>query len=245
MRIALGQVRIEMGNKRANVAAVLEAVARAGEAKCEVLVLPECCLAGWLSPAAAACAEPIPGAFTRRLSALARKHCMAIAIGIEEKGETGRIYNTALLIDQAGAVILRHRKINELALARSTYSSGTSLEVGELCGVPVALTICADSWRPEVTDALYLMGARIIFSPSAWAVESGGEATNLSWITETYRQRVGNRDLFIIAPNGVGAVTQGPWKGRVLQGNSLVIGPGGKTLLCGPTAEPALLQLRL
>jgi len=40
-------------------------------------------------------------------------------------------------------------------------------------------------------------------------------------------------------------VTEGPWKGRVLQGNSLVTGPGGTPLLTGPTNEPALLTVTL
>jgi predicted amidohydrolase len=44
-----------------------------------------------------------------------------------------------------------------------------------------------------------------------------------------------------VAANGVGPVTQGPWKGRVLQGNSLVVGPDGRKLLEGPTHQPALL----
>lgn len=245
MKIALGQIRIVMGDKRANAASALTAVARASEAECDIVVLPECCLAGWLSPHAAECAEPISGAFTRRLAAAARQYRMAIVAGMEERGNDGRIYNTAVLIDRTGAITVRHRKINELEIARSTYACGASLEVSQLSGRPVAVTICADSWRPEITDALYLMGARIIFSPSAWAVEPGGEATNLSWIRETYRERVRDRDLFIVAPNGVGAVTEGAWKGRVLQGNSLVIGPGGEPLLCGPTNAPAHLCLHV
>ena len=49
----------------------------------------------------------------------------------------------------------------------------------------------------------------------------------------------------IRAPNGVGSVTEGPWKGRILQGNSLVTGPNGDALLQGPTNQPAFLTFRL
>jgi predicted amidohydrolase len=164
-----------------------------------------------------------------------------VVIGMEERAKEGRIYNAAILIDRTGAIRLHHRKINELEIATSVYSTGTSLNVSTMEDCPVALSICADSWRPEVTDALWLMGARLIFSPSAWAVEPGGESTNLNWIKETYRQRLAGRNLFLVAPNGVGAIEEGVWKGRVLQGNSLVIGPGGEPLLVGPTGEPALL----
>lgn len=245
LKIALAQVRVTMGNKRANIAAIFDAIAVAAHQQCHMVVFPECSLAGWLSSAAAVCAESIPGPFTRRVSALARRLKLAVVVGMEERSEAGQIYNSAILIDQTGSLRMRHRKINELELATSIYSRGASLETTELWGRTVGLTICADSWVPEITDALYLLGARLIFSPGAWAVESGGETTNLSWIMETYRQRVGSRDLYIIAPNSVGPVTQGPWKGRILQGNSLVIGPGGKLLICGPTSQPALLCFTL
>jgi len=234
-----------MGNKRANVAAVLAMLDEAVRERCNVVVFPECCLAGWLSPAAHDCAEPIPGPFTRRLSASARRHHISIVIGLEERTRHEGLFNSAILIHPSGSIRLHHRKINELEIALTIYSKGTSLAVAELEGRKVALNICADSWRPEVTDALWLMGARVIFSPSAWAVESGGESTNLNWIKETYRQRAAGRDLHIIAPNAVGAVTEGPWEGRVLQGNSLVIGPGGDPLLVGPTNEAALVCYEL
>lgn len=240
-KIGLAQLSITMGDKDANVAAVYAMLDEAVLNACDVVAFPECCLAGWLSPAASACGELIPGSFSRQLSAFASTHHISIAIGLEEQTKGGSLYNSAVLIDASGTIRLHHRKINELEIAQELYSKGTSLNVIEFGKRNVGLSICADSWRPEVTDALWLMGARVIFSPSAWAVEPGGESTNLAWICETYRQRTADRDLYIVAPNGVGAVTEGPWKGRRLQGNSLVIGPGGKPLLIGPTNESALL----
>jgi predicted amidohydrolase len=241
LKVGLGQMRVTMGNKRANLTEIRRIVESAGRDGCDILVLPECSLAGWLSAAAHDAAEAIPGPLTRKLSSAARKYRMAIVVGMEERTREERVFNAAVLVDPMGVVRLRHRKINELDIGLAIYARGNLLEVAELFGRTVAVSICADSWRPEVTDALYLMGARLIFSPSAWAVEPGGEATNLNWIAETYRQRAAERDLYIIAPNGVGQMTEGPWKGRSLQGNSLVIGPGGETLLRGPTGEPALL----
>ena len=244
-KIALGQIAVTMGDKRANTAAVLEMLDEAARKRCDVVVFPECCLAGWLSPAARDCAENIPGPFTRRLAAAARRHRLTIVIGMEERCRDGQLFNAAVLIDPTGTIRLHHRKINELEMALSLYATGTSLNVATVEGRKVALSICADSWRPEVTDALWLMEARVIFSPSAWAVDPGGEATNLNWIKETYRHRIGVRDLWIVAPNGAAAVSQGPWRGRVLQGNSLVIGPGGYPLLVGPTGQAALLCCEL
>jgi predicted amidohydrolase len=242
--VGLGQVRVSMGDKKANVAELFHAVEEAARARCDVLALPECSLAGWLSSSARSAAEVIPGPLTQKFKEAAKRHKMAIIAGLEER-EGGRLYNSAVMLDRDGEILARHRKINELEIGLEVYSRGTSLNTFDFEGRPLALDICADSWTPVLTDALYDMGARVIFSPSAWAVEPGGEATNIAWIRETYRQRTAGRDLYIIAPNGVGQITEGPWKGRVLQGNSLVTGPNGEALLKGPTNEPALLTFRL
>jgi predicted amidohydrolase len=244
LKVGLGQVRVAMGDKKANVAELLRAVQAAARARCDVVVLPECSLAGWLSARAPSASEPIPGPLTRTFQNAARRHRMSIVLGLEER-DGDRIYNSAVLIDRHGELVAKHRKIDELEIGLRLYTRGRSLAVFDFEGRPAALSICADSWKPTITDALYGMGARLIFSPSAWAVEPGGEATNIAWIRETYRQRAAGRDLTIVSPNGVGPVTEGPWKGRLLQGNSLVTGPGGTPLLTGPTNEPALLSVAL
>ena len=244
LKVGLGQIRVAMGDKKANLAELLHAVEEAAKSDCDLVVLPECSLAGWLSPSARSAAESIPGPVIHKLVEAARKHKMAIVVGMEERDES-RVHNSAVLIDRHGEILARHRKINELEIGLEVYSRGGSLNVVSFEGRSVALSICADSWTPVITDALYEMGARIIFSPCAWAVEPGGEATNIAWIRETYRQRAAGKQLYIVSPNGVGQVTEGPWKGRVLQGNSLVTGPNGEALLKGPTNEPALLTVRL
>jgi predicted amidohydrolase len=242
--IGLGQLKVTMGDKDANVAELIHGLEEAARSKCDVAVFPECSLVGWLSPSARSASEVIPGALTHKIKEMAKRHQLAVVVGLEER-EGGRVYNSALMFDRDGEILARHRKINELEIGLEVYSRGTSLNVFEFEGRTIALDICADSWSPVITDALYELGARVIFSPCAWAVEPGGEATNIAWIRETYRQRAAGRDLFIVSPNGVGAVTEGPWKGRLLQGNSLVTGPNGEALLKGPTNQPAFLTFRL
>ena len=244
LRLGIAQLPVAMGDKKANVAALFRYLDGAARTECDLVLFPECSLAGWLSPAAGRAAETVPGPLTRRLSAYARRRRMAIVVGLEERAG-GRIYNSAVFIGPDGRLLARHRKIDELEIGRKVYSRGASLGVFEFAGRRVALDICADSWKPEITDALALMGAELILSPCAWAVDRGGEATNIAWIRETYRLRTKGRALTIASANGVGPVTQGPWKGRVLQGDSLVTGPDGALLLEGPTNTPALLTLAL
>jgi len=244
LRVGIAQLPVVMGDKPSNVRTIFEYLDQSARRKCDLVIFPECSLAGWLSTAVHAAAETIPGPLTQELGRRAHALRMAVVIGMEER-HGRRIHNSAVLIDRQGHLLARHRKIDELEIGLRVYSRGDTLAVTDFEKRKVALDICADSWRPEITDALALMGARLIFSPCAWAVEPGGEATNIAWITETYRQRTKGRDLTIVAANGVGAVTQGPWRRRILQGNSLVTGPDGKLLLRGPTNAAALLTVTL
>ena len=100
----------------------------AAKSACDLLVLPECSLAGWLSPSARKVAEQIPGPLIQRFVAAARKHKMAIVPGLEERDGT-RVYNSAVFIDRHGEILARHRKINELEIGLEVYSKGASLNV--------------------------------------------------------------------------------------------------------------------
>ncbi len=94
-------------------------------------------------------------------------------------------------------------------------------------------------------NAVGLMGAKIVFSPCAWACEVNGEAENCQKIKGMYRDRTRESNVYLIGINGVGQVTDGAWRGRILHGNSLVYGPGGECLLCGPTNQEGLLTLEV
>jgi predicted amidohydrolase len=244
MRVAAAQVPVVMGDPDVNRASAVGAVGEAAARGADVVVLPECLLAGWLSPAAARVAEPVPGPFTDVLAGLARGLGIAIVAGLEERAGDA-VHNSAVLVGRDGTLLARHRKIDELDEGLAVYAPGRSLEVVELGGVPAGLPICADSWAAPITDVLVAMGARLLLSPCAWAVAPGGEEANLAWIASRYAERTAGRELFVVAANGVGPVTQGPWAGKVLQGDSLIVGPDGAILARGATNAPDLLLVDL
>lgn len=233
-----------MGDKAANVRALHAAITAAADEDADVVVLPECSLVGWLDPNARSAAEPIDGPTVSALAQLAAARGVALVCGIEEARD-GHTFNAAVLIDAQGTLLLTHRKVNELDVAAATYARGDSLAITSLHGIPVAVTICADSWIACITDVVHLMGARVVFSPSAWAADVGSEAANAAWIEQRYRERVGDRDLYLIGVNGVGPVTRGPWAGKVLHGDSLVMGPGGRVLASGRRGAPDLVIVDL
>ena len=79
----------------------------------DIVVFPETALLGWVNPEAHYKAFPIPGKDSDRLCKLAQDHKVFICIGLAEKDKDG-LYDSAILIDNTGEIILKHRKINTL-----------------------------------------------------------------------------------------------------------------------------------
>jgi predicted amidohydrolase len=236
MKIGIAQIEIVFGDKAGNRWRLRDAIVRAGEARCDLCLLPETPLSGWTSHRARRHAEKIPGSITAEWSRLAKLFSMNLVGGIEELSGKN-VFNSAVVINRHGRIVSVHRKINELEMARKYYAAGRDIHLTEIDGESAGVNICADNWTPHSAGVLQAMGARMLFSPCAWAVEPGSEKTNLAWIKARYREVVRAAPLWIITSNGCGRLRTGPWKGRNLQGNSLVIDPTGRTFFQATSAS--------
>jgi len=232
MRIGIVQMRVEMGEKHANLERALAGIAEAARGGADAVVLPECLDLGWLCPRVADLAEPVPGTVSHKLADAARKHGLYVCAGVtEQAGE--QFFNTALLFDRMGRLLLKHRKINELEVGLRTYSRGGDLRVADTEFGILGVNICADNWVSFIDQTLACMGARLVLSPCAWACDPGDESANSKAIAEHFRQRTTECPIFLVGANSVGQLSEGPWKGRILHGRSLAYGPGGRELAAG------------
>lgn len=112
--------------------------------------------------------EPIPGPLTDRLCALAKELAIWLVPGsLYERGEAGKVYNTAIAINPAGAIVAKYRKIFPWR-PWEKLAAGDELAVFDIPDVGrVGLMICYDGWFPEVPRNLAWMGAEVILHPSA------------------------------------------------------------------------------
>lgn len=250
MKLALAQMLVLPGEREHNLARATHWIAEAARRGVDCVLLPEALNFGWTDPSARAEAREIPdGDCARRLRAAAREHRLFVCAGlIEQKGSL--LFNSALLIDPQGAVLLHHRKIHELDFARELYACGDRLTVAETPLGRLGLMICADGFAPgqSLSRSLGLMGARLILSPCAWAVpaahDPAREPYGSLWL-ENYGPVAREFQLTIAGCSNVGPILNGPWRGRNCIGNSLVVGPDGKECLRGPygaEAETLLLH---
>jgi predicted amidohydrolase len=241
----MGQMLVLGANPAGNLARAAAMIERAAAQGCQVVVLPECLDFGWTDPSAREGAQPIPGKHSEVLAQAARERRIWVAAGLVER-DGDRLFNAAILISPAGEIVLKHRKINELALAHDLYSLGTEIAVADTELGRVGLAICADNYpdSPEIGGALGRMGCRLLLSPCAWAVDADHNNAlkpyGKFW-RESYPSLSTKFPMTVVGVSSVGAITGGPWKGRKCVGCSLAYGPGGVVLAEGPADEEALL----
>jgi predicted amidohydrolase len=239
----MGQMLVQPGQPDRNLARAVEMIRQAATAGCRIVVLPECLDLGWTDPSAARDAAPIPGERSDRLAAAARASGIFVVAGLTER-EGNDVYNAAVVLTPAGELLLRHRKINELDIATSTYATGTDLSVRRTELGMLGVTICADNFPDSLVLAhsVARMGAQLLLSPCAWAVDADHD--NLRdpygqlWL-DAYIPLARSYDLTVVGVSNVGWITGGPWQGRKCIGCSLAVGPGGEVIARGPYGDSA------
>lgn len=173
LRIGMAQMLVVGGQPATNLERAATFIRDAAAKACRLVVLPECLDLGWTHPSVRLLAQPIPGPHAERLAQSAKQHGIYVVAGLVERaGE--RLYNAAVLIDPRGELLLVHRKINELDIAQDLYSIGDRLAVAHTELGSIGVTICADNFPDSlaISSTLARMGAQMILSPSAWAVDA-------------------------------------------------------------------------
>lgn len=244
MKIASAQILIVGGDLEGNLQRSLAAISRAKSLGADIVVLPECANFGWTHESAKEKATSIlEDYFLLRIKEQAISLKIYVCFGFVER-QDNLLYNSAIFLNDNGEILIHHRKINELDFARKIYSIGSDVSCVETPFGKIGVIICADalSESDRVIKRLTEQGARVILSPSAWAVPPDHD--NLKnpygslWI-EAYRSGLANSECWIVAASNVGPVTGGDWNGHFCIGNSIAVGPKFNDLIVLPFGRDA------
>jgi N-carbamoylputrescine amidase len=181
-------------------------------------------------------AEAIPGATTDVLSTVAKETGVVIIASLFEKRAQGLYHNTTAVIDADGAYLGKYRKMHipdDPAYFEKFYFTPGDLgyKVFETKFAKIGVLICWDQWYPEAARLTSLMGAEILFFPTAigWAT-SQDEATNTeqynAWQTIQRSHAIAN-GVHVVSVNRVGFEQDGAMK---FWGGSFVSNPFGTLL---------------
>jgi len=184
-------------------------------------------------------AEPIPGPSTQTLSMVAKELGVVIIASLFEKRTHGIYHNTTAVIDADGSYLGKYRKMHipdDPAFYEKFYFTPGDLgyKVFQTQFAKIGILICWDQWYPEASRITALMGAEILFYPTAigWATDQD-EETNRdqynAWQTIQRAHAVAN-GVPVVSVNRVGFEQNGAMQ---FWGGSFVTNGQGKLLYLG------------
>ena len=236
-RVALVQIASPDGETRAERIDRVEVLLRAHDGSgAELFVLPELWSAGYFAFARyGELAEALDGPTVTMGRRVAKELGAWIHLGsFVERGETGALHNTAVLIAPSGEIAHTYRKIHVFgyqSLEAELLTPGDALAVSRSPLGSLASTTCYDLRFPGLWLELGERGAEAVAVPAAWPA-----ARREHWRLLTQARAV-EHQLWVLAVNACG--TQGEVE---LGGCSRVIDPWGTVVAeCSPTDEEVLI----
>src|ERR1700749_1273773 len=179
-------------------------------------------------------AEAIPGPSTDVLGKLAAELKVVIIASLFEKRAQGIYHNTTAVLDADGSYLGKYRKMHipdDPAFYEKFYFTPGDLryKILKTRFATIGVLICWDQWYPEAARITALMGAEILFYPTAigWA-KTQEKATNEeqygAWQTIQRSHSVAN-GLHVVSVNRIRV------EGEMLfWGGSFVSNPFGRVL---------------
>ncbi len=231
IKIAMGQLLVEGGEPERNINRAEEMIKSASKNNCDLILLPETIDFAWTHPSALKESVSIPGKYSDEFTKQAKNNNIFICVGLTEN-QNDKIFNTAILIDNNGEIIIKYHKINLLEVEQPFYEVGNILQVAKTKIGKIGINICADNYYDSIHIAKTLgsMGAEIILSPSSWTVDFNITEKDdpyhekwirpLSYIANMY-------DLIMVSTTSVGYIVGGPYEGKKKIGCSLAVDKNG------------------
>lgn len=185
-------------------------------------------------------AEELPGQVNEALSQAARRHGAVIIGGSVYERTAQGCFNTAQVFDADGSLVGSYRKVHipqDPGFFEQNYfkSGDLGFKIFKTRFGTISVLICFDQWFPEAARIVSLMGAEIIFYPTAIATVEGIEQSEGNWQEAWENVQRGHaiaNNVIVAAVNRVGREGNSRF-----WGGSFVCDAFGKTLVRGSDRE--------
>jgi len=243
--IALAQILCIDGDRAGNFLRIENAIIEAKSKKAAIIVFPESAIFGWVNPEAHQRATTIPGTDSDQLCSLAKKYQIYICIGLDEKAKN-QLFDSAILIDDEGKILLKHRKINVLPkLMTPSYSVGGEVNAVDTKFGKIGVLICADSFQQDLLEKMAIQKPTFMLIPFGWAAPENQwpqHGKNLEKVVKNVAQKL---NCPVIGTDLVGQILHGPWAGQVYVGQSVACDKDGNVIKIGKDREPDILIVKI
>ena len=173
-----------------------------------------------------------------RMILLAKDLKIVLLVGFAEKGESGKVYASHLVIAPNGKTAI-YRKLHLAPPEVEHFCAGNTLSVFKWSGIRFGIQLCYDAHFPELATRMAKAGTDIIFTPHASPL---GRAIDKhrSWMRHLPARAYDN-GLFVVACNQTGD----NGNGLVFPGNSMIISPSGEIIEARPSGGAGMLLANL
>jgi N-carbamoylputrescine amidase len=188
-------------------------------------------------------AESIPGPSTVTLSAVAKELGVVIIASLFEKRAAGLYHNTTAVLDADGTYLGKYRKMHipddPGYYEKFYFTPGdaspeeSGYRIFETKFAKIGVLICWDQWYPEASRITALMGAEVLFYPTAIGWDTTETDPNINreqysaWQTIQRSHAVAN-GVHVVSVNRVGREAD-----QQFWGGSFVANPFGSLLYLG------------
>lgn len=241
-KIALVSLLITSDVER-NLLAIADAVERACAEECRLVCFPECALTGLVDSedyeSDIELAVEIPGDTTYEIGFLAKRYGIHIAIGILERDQE-RLYDTAVLFNGDGEVILKYRRINPKwhspNVPKNLYVEGVSLNAVPTSLGKIAFAICGDMFDDTVVTMIQTAQLDYLLVPLARSFANYSQdwwEEEEKWAYVRQVARIGTTSFIVNSFE-----SQARWPSF---GGSLVVSSHGRIIAERPIGKPSFL----
>jgi N-carbamoylputrescine amidase len=196
-------------------------------------------------------AEAIPGPITDAMCRLARELSVVLVVPMFERQGPGVYRNSAAVIDADGSLLGVYRKMHipddPLFYEKYYFTPGDTpgFQVWKTRYATIGVLICWDQWYPEAARITSLMGAQVLFYPTAigWhpsEQEEWGPAQADAWRTIQRSHAIAN-GVYVASPNRIGHEDEPGTDGLNFFGRSFIADPFGRYLAEAGDREEILI----
>jgi predicted amidohydrolase len=261
----LGPIQKADGRQQV-VARMLDLMKQAKAKGCDLIVYPELALTTffprWYMTDQAEVdtwfEREMPSAVTQPLFDEARNCGMAMSFGYAELTPSGRHFNTSILVDRAGTIVGKYRKVHlpghseydptlhHQHLEKRYFEPGDlGFPVWRMLGGIFGMCICNDRRWPETYRVMGLQGVEMIVlgyntpSVNAWAAEAEGPQKRLFHNNLVLQAGAYQNSTWVVA-----VAKAGVEDGHALIGGSAIVNPDGEIVVACRTEDDELIVHR-
>jgi len=195
--------------------------------------------------------EPVPGPTTAAMQRLAEELKVAIVAPVFERQGAGLYRNSAAIIDADGTLLGVYRKMHipddPLYNEKYYFAPGEApgFKVWQTRYATIGVLICWDQWFPEAARITSLMGAQVLFYPTAigWhpsEKDEWGAAQVDAWRTVQRAHAIAN-GVYVASPNRIGHEDEPGTDGLTFFGRSFIADPFGRLVADAGDGEEVLI----